>query len=358
MSAVFRMIRSWTGWRVSDAACARRGWLRVAAFAGAAAALAAVGCSREPDGSTPGTTSSLRVVATVAMIGDVAREVAGDRAAVTTLMGEGVDPHLYKASPGDVRLLAQADLILYNGLHLEGRLAEVIERMSSRTKVVRVTEDIPEIRLRRLGDDSSQVDPHAWFDVSLWRIVAARIRDAMIAGDPGGGERFAANALAYQTLLDEVHSYAAGVLASVPPANRLMVTAHDAFGYFGATYGLEVMGIQGLSTDSEASLQDINTLVDTRVSRRVPAVFVESSVPRKTVDALVEGCRARGHALVVGGELFGDAMGPPGTAQGTYVGMMLHNVEAVARALGGVVPDRRPAAIEAYMRRFASGGDR
>jgi manganese/zinc/iron transport system substrate-binding protein len=325
------------------------------------------GCSR---GSEPGTAQAggsvsgggtraagntpMRVVATIAMIGDVAREVGGERASVTNLMGEGVDPHLYKASPGDVRLMSEADLILYNGLHLEGRLADVIVRMAGRTMVVQATDGIPEEKLRQPKEFEGHFDPHAWFDASLWQYVNVRVRDAMIAKDPAGKESFTANAAAYAKVLEALHEYAKSTLATISAEKRVMVTAHDAFGYFGAAYGLEVLGIQGISTDSEASLQDINALVDTLVSRRVPAVFIESSVPRKTIDALIEGCKGREHSVVVGGELFSDAMGKAGTPEGTYVGMMLHNVDVVTKALGGTVPTEKPAVLAAYLQRVGA----
>lgn len=286
-----------------------------------------------------------RVVATIGMIADVAANIAGSRAEVTALMGEGVDPHLYKASPGDVRRMADADLILYCGLHLEGRMADVIVKMASRTRVVRVTESIDESLLRQPPEFEGHFDPHVWFDVQLWRIAATRIRDALIEMDPPGRAEFEQRHREYDRLLDELHGYSKAVLASIPAAQRVLVTAHDAFGYFGRAYGLEVMAIQGISTDSEASLRDINALVDTLVTQRVPAVFFESSVPRKTVDALVEGCKARGHGLRIGGELYSDALGKAGTPEGTYAGMVLHNVETIARALGGNVPESRPGRL-------------
>jgi manganese/zinc/iron transport system substrate-binding protein len=313
-------------------------------------------CSRTEHAQPTTTTTSgpVRVVATIAMIGDVAREVGGDRARVTNLMGEGVDPHLYKASPGDVRMMSEADLILYNGLHLEGRLADVIVRMASQTMVVQATDSIPEDKLRQPAEFEGHFDPHAWFDASLWQFVNTRVRDALIAKDPAGKDAYTANAASYTKVLEALHAYAASTLATIPPDKRVMVTAHDAFGYFGAAYGLEVLGIQGISTDSEASLQDINALVDTLVSRKVPAVFIESSVPRKTIDALIEGCKGRGHTIVIGGELFSDAMGKAGTLEGTYVGMVLHNVDVVTNALGGTVPAQRPAELKAYAQRFAT----
>jgi len=291
----------------------------------------------------PAVPAPIKVVATIAMAGDLARNIGGARVNVRNLMGEGVDPHLYKASPGDVRTLSDADMILFSGLHLEGRMSDLITRMASRKTVVQVTDTIDEKLLREPPEFAGHFDPHVWFDVSLWATAGARVRDALIAKDPASKEMYIANAEIYLKQLAELHAYAKETIATIPKAARVMVTAHDAFGYFGRAYGLEVMAIQGISTDSEASLQDINALVDVLVLKKVPAVFIESSVPRKTIDALVEGCKARGHAVKIGGELFSDAMGKDGTPEGTYVGMVLHNVDTVTEALGGKVPARKPS---------------
>lgn len=300
-----------------------------------------------------------QVVATIGMIGDVAREIAGPDAQVTTLMGEGVDPHLYKASPGDVRLMSDAALILYNGLHLEGRMADVIVKMAGQRQVVQVTDAIEPASLREPPEFAGHYDPHVWFDVSLWSKsadrIAAAISEVVGARAPERLPAVRARAEEYRALLAELHDYALNTLATVPQSRRGLITAHDAFGYFGRAYALDVRGIQGISTDSEASLQDINGLVTTLVELKVPAVFIESSVPRKAVDALIEGARARGHEVRVGGELFSDALGPAGTLEGTYVGMILHNVETITRALGGVVPGERPARLAAYAARFNQG---
>jgi len=335
----------------------RRSRLRSLALAiVAAAATLAPGCSdrRSPLPSPPSTSAPLNVVATIGMAGDLAVNVGGDRVRVRNIMGEGIDPHLYKASPGDVRLMADADVILFSGLHLEGRMADLIVKMAARRTVVQVTDSIDEGLLRQPPEFAGHFDPHVWFDVSLWSLAAGRVRDALIEKDPASRDVYARNHQAYAALLAEVHAYATATLATIPGTARVMVTAHDAFGYFGRAYGLEVLAIQGISTDSEASLQDINALVDTLVARRVPAVFVESSVPRKTIDALVEGCRARGHAVAVGGELFSDAMGRAGSPEGTYVGMVLHNVDTVAAALGGAVPRDKPGLIGAWTAAFGA----
>lgn len=307
-------------------------WAVLSALAAALWVGAGVAGAAEPD------RPALRVVATTGMIADTASRIAGGRAGVRALMGEGVDPHLYKATPGDMRLLAEADLVLYNGLHLEGRLADTLVRLARRTSVVRVTDTISEDRLREPPEFEGHPDPHVWFDVSLWSVVASRIEEALIEADPQGREVYAREGARLRAELDELHAWVKERLGRIPPERRVLVTAHDAFGYFGAAYGLRVLAIQGISTDSEASVKSINDLVDTIVGERVPAVFVESSVPRKTVDALVEGARARGHALVVGGELFSDAMGREGTPEATYIGMIRHNTETIVAALGGARP--------------------
>ncbi len=275
----------------------------------------------------------VQVVATVGMIADVASRIGGERVRVTALMGAGVDPHLYKASPGDIRTLTGADLVLYNGLLLEGKMTDVLVRLASGKAVVAVSERIPEERLMHPDGAHGHADPHVWFDVALWMIAAERVRDALIALDPAGQDVYTDNAAAYLEEMRTLDAEVRAEIAAIPEAKRLLVTAHDAFGYFGRAYGIEVRGIQGISTESEASLKDINTLVDDLVARKVPAVFVESSVPRKTIEALIEGAASRGHTLVIGGELFSDAMGAAGTPEGTYLGMVRHNVEAIAGAL-------------------------
>ena len=296
----------------------------------------------------------LKVVATTGMIADAARAVGGERAAVTALMGEGVDPHLYKPSPGDVRSMSDADVILYNGLHLEGRMGDVIVRMAGRRMVVQVTSGIDESLLREPPEFAGHFDPHVWFDVALWRKVVERVRDAFGEKDPLRRDFYAAAASEHLALLTELDAYARSTLATIPEERRVLVTAHDAFGYFGRAYGIEVQAIQGISTDSEASLQDINALVDLLVRRQVPAVFIESSVPRKTIDALVEGCTKRGHRIQVGGELYSDALGKSGTLDGTYVGMVLHNVETIAKALGGTVPAVRRGRLGTFTSQFGA----
>jgi manganese/zinc/iron transport system substrate-binding protein len=290
-------------------------------------------------------TKPLNVVATTGMVADAARMVGQDHVKVTALMGPGVDPHLYKASPGDLRTLSDADIILYGGLHLEGKLADVLVRMARQRPVYAVTETIDPKLLREPPEFAGMTDPHVWFDVSLWTNVVEFTRDTLVRHDPGHKEAFERNADAYLTELRTLHEWCREQMEMIPKAQRVLVTAHDAFGYFGRAYGVDVLSIQGLSTESEASLREINRLVDTIVARKVKAVFVESSVPRKTIESLVEGCKARGHEVKIGGELFSDAMGNPGTPEGTYVGMVKHNVNTIRAALlgeGANAPDIGP----------------
>jgi manganese/zinc/iron transport system substrate-binding protein len=299
----------------------------VAAFAGLGPAAAA--------GATP-----LSVVATTGMIADVARAVAGDLAAVRGLMGPGVDPHLYRATRTDIAALARADLVLHHGLGLEAQMEPLFADLARRGAVVAVAEALPRAALRPHDTHAGRFDPHVWMDPRLWSQVAQTIADAIAGLVPGAAGTIAAAAAAYRAELDRLHAYAAGVLGTVPAGARVLVTAHDAFGYFGAAYGFEVMGIQGISTDSEAGLARIRDLVDLLVARRIPAVFVESSVSDRNLRALVEGAAAAGHGVRIGGELFSDAMGPEGSYEGTYIGMIDHNVTTIASALGGTAPPR------------------
>ncbi len=298
----------------------------------ALAALSLAHCDRA-NKPAPAATGTPHVVCTTGMVADIARNVAMDRARVTAIMGEGVDPHLYKPNPGDVRLLSEASLILYSGLHLEGKMGEIFEQVAKNRPVVAVGEHVDHARLMTPDGAQGAHDPHIWFDVSLWAQTIDPVRDAMAKLDPAHANEFTANAEAYRTRLATLHTEAKDAIARLPEGSRVLVTAHDAFGYFARAYGLEVHAIQGISTESEAALKDINGLVDLLVSRKVPAVFVESSVPPRNIEALVEGCRARGHAVRIGGSLFSDAMGAPGTPEGTYEGMVRHNVKTIVEGL-------------------------
>ena len=281
------------------------------------------------------------IVATVGMGGDSAREGAGDRATVETLMSSGVDPHLYKPTRSDVQQLLAADVILYNGLLLEGKMTDSLIRAATAGKRVHpVTELLDEQYLLEPEEFAGHHDPHVWMDPRAWAGAVDVVRDRLSEFDPGGAPGYAERAAGVRRGIEELDAYAGRILATVPEAQRVLVTAHDAFNYFGRRYGYEVVGIQGLSTESEAGVRDIERLVDLLVSRRVGAVFVESTVSERNIRALIEGAAARGHTVVIGGRLFSDAMGDAGTYEGTYLGMIDHNVTVIARALGGEAPER------------------
>ena len=275
----------------------------------------------------------VRVVATTGMIGDAARHVGGDHAEVVALMGPGVDPHLYKASEGDVARLSAADLVLYNGLHLEGKMGDVLVKLARSRAVVAVSETVPVDQLREPPEFQGQYDPHVWFDVRLWSHTLDAIAAAYAEVDPANAATYRANAEAYRAELLELDSWVEQRIAELPPERRLLITAHDAFGYFGRRYGVEVVGLQGISTLAEAGLRDVHRVVDLVVDRQVKAIFVESSVPRRSIEAVQAAAAERGHQVAIGGQLFADAMGSAGTPEGTYVGMVRHNVNTLVEAL-------------------------
>jgi manganese/zinc/iron transport system substrate-binding protein len=285
-------------------------------------------------------TAPLGVVATTGMIADTARVIGGDAVSVRALMGPGIDPHSFRQTRSDIAALTRADLVLWHGLCLEAQMEEFLLRLGERQPVIAVGEAVPlGLRIAH-ADYDGRFDPHVWMVPDLWRHVSDGIAVALAEARPGDAASFTANARAFRTDLDRLGAYAREVLASVPPEARVLVTAHDAFGYFGRAYGFEVEGIQGISTESEAGLARIRDLVDLIVARGIRAVFVESTVSERNVRALVEGAAARGHEVQIGGELFSDAMGQPGTYEGTYMGMIDHNITTIARALGGQAPLR------------------
>lgn len=308
-------------------------WKRMAALLAAAVLVLVASACGAASGPAGGHGEKLKVTATIGMIADVAREIGGERVEVTGLMKAGVDPHLYKASQGDIKRLEQADLILYNGLHLEGKMAEVLEKLGKKKAVVAVSKDVDPSKLRASEDGSTEYDPHIWFDVRHWMSVAGTIAGELAKADPEHAAEYKQRTDVYLKKLEELHGYAKQQIASIPESGRVLVTAHDAFQYFGAAYGIEVKGLQGISTASEAGAKDVSTLRDFLVERRIKAVFVESSVPKKTIEAVISGAKQKGHTVVVGGELFSDAMGEEGTAEGTYIGMVRHNVDTIVKAL-------------------------
>lgn len=310
---------------------------------------AAIGCGRSPDSAASpvtgastadGSSASIRAVVTVGMVADLVRQVGGDRVNVVQIMGSGVDPHLYKATRDDVRLLMDASIVFYAGLMLEGRMTETLQRMEQQKPVVAVTEQIPESSLLKPDDAGDHWDPHVWMDIEAWSRCVGVIAERLALLDADGRNEYVSRAEALQQELAALHQYGQQCIQSIPADKRVLITSHDAFNYFGRAYGLEVVGVQGLSTESEAGLQRINELVDLLVDRRISAVFVESSVPRRNIMALIDGARSRGHEVTIGGELFSDAMGSPGTWEGTYLGMLDHNLTLVTRALGGSAPPR------------------
>ena len=285
----------------------------------------------EPIGDRP-----VRVTTTTNFITDTVARIGGDAVEVTGLMGPGVDPHLYRASAGDVAALREADLILYGGLQLEGRMAELLGELAQAQPTLAVTDGIPRARLLAPAPGGGEeYDPHVWFDVTLWEEVSRTIAGALTDRDPARAGVYAANLDAYLAELAELDAYVTERMASIPPERRLLVTSHDAFEYFGRRYGLQVEGIQGISTAAEATTADVERVAALIAERGVPAVFVESSVPRQTIDALIASAAQRGAAVTVGGELFTDAAGSPGTPEGTYAGMLRANADLIAAGLGG-----------------------
>lgn len=277
----------------------------------------------------------LGVVATTSMIADAAARVGGPDADVVGLMGPGIDPHLYKAGEGDVRRLQQADLILYNGLHLESRMGEVLERMASRRPTAAVAEAVAPEALIELPGDRGEHDPHVWFDLELWSAAVVRIGDAMADADPDHADGYRSRAGELAAELAQLDAGIERAAASVPQSQRVLVTAHDAFAYFGRAYGFEVRGLQGVSTSAEAGARDVQELATFIAERGLPAIFVESSVSPRAIEAVQAAVRARGAEVRLGGELFSDALGTAGTPEGTFVGTVRHNVRTIVGALGG-----------------------
>lgn len=283
----------------------------------------------------------LKLVATTGMIADAARQVGGEQVEVKALMGPGVDPHAYRQTRSDIVAMTRADLVLWHGLYLEAQMEEFFHDLERKRKVVAVAEGLPKDVLRGHDDYADKFDPHVWMTPALWKLVVTEVQEALTEARPEAAEVFAANAAEHMAELDRLIAYGEDVLAQVPENKRVLLSAHDAFGYFGRDYGFEVLGIQGISTQSEAGLNRIGELVDLLVTRDIKAVFVESSVSDRSVRALIEGAAARGHEVTIGGELFSDAMGADGTYEGTYLGMLDHNMTTISSALGAAnVPAR------------------
>lgn len=276
----------------------------------------------------------IRITTTTGMIADLAENIGGDRVEVGSLMGPGVDPHLYKPSAGDIRRLEEADVIFYNGLELEGRMTDILVKIAvAGTPTVAVAEGIPEDLLHEPPQFAGKYDPHIWFDVALWKMAAQRVKDELAAIDPASDALYQANLDAYLAALDELHGYVGEQILRIPEDKRVLITAHDAFGYYGEQYGIDVRGLQGMSTATEATAGDIQALAEFIAERQIPAIFVESSVPPATIEAVQEAVRDRGFDVVIGGQLFSDAMGAAGTPEGTYIGMVRYNTDTIVGAL-------------------------
>ncbi|MBT8401564.1 MAG: zinc ABC transporter substrate-binding protein [Rhodothermia bacterium] len=298
----------------------------------AAVLVTAFGCSpRKADRQQNG---KLNVVATTNLVGDLAAIIGGEAVEVTSLMGPGVDPHLYKASEGDVRRMAGAEAIFYGGLHLEGKMTDIFEQMKSRNvPTFAVTVGNPDSIYIESPNFGGNYDPHIWFDVSLWKGAASFVAESLSELVPEQSDEFQSNLASYLGELDSLDSWVRSRTNEVPESARVVITSHDAFGYFGRAYGYEVRGLQGISTATEAGAADVQDLAEFVASNRIPAMFVASSVQARGIEAVREAVRSRGFDVRIGGNLFSDALGAPDTPEGTYVGMFRHNVNTIVDAL-------------------------
>ncbi len=277
---------------------------------------------------------TFRIVTTTSMITDLVKNVGGDKVSVTGLMGAGVDPHLYKASEGDVSKLSQADMILYNGLHLEGKLVEVFENMQrQKINTIAISDALDKKDLIGSTLFASNYDPHIWFAVENWEKATQFVADELSKALPEHREEFQANAKRYLGALKALKAELREEINTLPEEQRRLVTAHDAFNYFGRSFGFDVVGLQGISTATEAGVQDVQKTASYIIEHKVKAIFIESSLPKRTVEALQAAVNSKSHQVAIGGTLFSDALGNPGTPEGTYIGMFRYNVKTIVNAL-------------------------
>lgn len=274
--------------------------------------------------------AQIKIVTTTGMIADLVHNIGGNHVDVTPLMNSGIDPHLYKATQGDLRKIKNADIVIYNGLYLEGKMQDIFDKLAKKKPVYAVAENLAK---NQLIEDSEHADPHIWFDVSLWQLAANRVLEILIKHDSSNAKSYETNAQNYINLLKAKHQWVQAQIKLIPKNQRVLITAHDAFGYLGKAYGIEVMGLQGISTAAEFGLQDIKRLKDIIVEREIKAVFIESSVSPRFIESLVAGVKAQGHELKIGGELFSDAMGPKGSGADNYLGMVEHNINTIVGSL-------------------------
>ena len=308
--------------------------------------MVAGGCQKDNSEDTanasPTTEKKLRVVATISMITDILENIGRDRIDVTGIVGEGVDPHLYKPTAGDVERLKDAEIIFYNGLNLEAKIiGAALDKMAYKTKAVAVTDGTLRSHLRTSSEFPGGYDPHVWHDVSLWMKAVERVRDTLAQADRNNAEYYRSNAKNYLAALKTLHDDLQNLAAQVPAQRRILVTTHDAFGYLGRAYGLEVRGLQGLNTETEAGVADVRELAAFIIENRIPAMFVETSAPSQGIEAVQAAVRAKGFEIEIGGSLFADAMGTPGTPEGTYIGSMRHNMDTIVNALRAELAYRR-----------------
>ena len=297
----------------------------------AACKTSSTGGSSEPIGER-----TINIVTTTGMIADIVKNVGGDRVEVQALMGAGVDPHLYKASEGDVIRLQEADIVFYNGLHLEAQMGEVLERLNEfGKKTVAVTDKIDRSLLESPPAFAGNYDPHVWFDVTMWMKAVEQVEETLIEMDSAHASEYEANADAYLKELEALHQYVLDQAGRLPPEQRVLITAHDAFNYFGRAYGFDVRGLQGISTEAQAGTADVQQLAEFIAEKEIPAIFVESSVPQRNVEAVRASVQAKGFEVEIGGSLYSDAMGTAGTPEGTYIGMVKHNIDTIVKALSG-----------------------
>lgn len=289
-------------------------------------------CNNSTDKKT-NTYKKKSIVCTTGMLGDIVKNIVKDHYEVITLMGPGVDPHLYKATQGDLQSLSKADIIVYNGLHLEGKMGEVFEKLENRKHIIVAANAIPESDLINNTDFEGAHDPHLWFDVALWKQVVQYVGDEITEFSDTLNSDIKINTKAYSSSLNQLEETVVSTINELDSSKRVLITAHDAFGYFGRAYGFEVKGLQGISTVSEYGLKDVSNLVNFITDRNIKAVFVESSVSDRALKAVIEGCKARNHEVVIGGTLFSDAMGEENTQEGTYIGMVKYNVSTIVNSL-------------------------
>ncbi len=286
-----------------------------------------------PSGSSDDSSGKPKIVATTSIVADIAQNLCGEFADVSSLMGPGVDPHLYKASHGDVEALSNADVVLYNGLHLEGKMSEILEKLKANKTVIAVSDGIPMDQIRTINKSANVHDPHVWFDIELWTEGVKHVRSMLIKKYPEHKDLINTSASNYIHNMDSIHAVCLEKVAELPVEKRILITSHDAFEYFGRSFNFKVRGLQGISTLSESGLKDVTDMVNFIIDNDIKAVFVENSVPQKALRSVIDGCTSKGHTVIVGGELFSDALGANRTPEGTYLGMIQYNVETVINGL-------------------------